>query len=171
MLTAKEAYERSREIREKSYNECFKMISDNISIAVDAGEEQIRFKFAPIISRHGDKTYFTILRKCEQLGYLVIADDRDEHTIISWRAENYKEALKSQTCDDECSHQLNSMSINANLEIIDNTLYISSSICACGEFEEEIKINYCPICGKVLNPELKSTKIIRPEEIIDECEF
>ena len=32
MLTAKEAYERSREIREKSYNECFKMISDNISI-------------------------------------------------------------------------------------------------------------------------------------------
>lgn len=170
MLTAKEAYERSRDVRKKNYDECLNMIADKINVAVKVGEEQIRFKFAPSISKYGDKTYFQILRKCEELGYLVIGDDREEHTIISWRAENYKEALKPQTCSDECSHQLDSMSIYVDLDIVDDTLYISSDSCACGAFEDEIKINYCPICGKALNKELES-KLINPEDLEDGSEF
>lgn len=35
-----------------------------------------------------------------------------------------------------------------DIALIDSCLNIEYSGCACGEFEEIIEINYCPICGK-----------------------
>lgn len=31
-----------------------------------------------------------------------------------------------------------------------STIFLGYSACACGSFEDEFKINFCPICGKDL---------------------
>lgn len=35
-----------------------------------------------------------------------------------------------------------------HIEFINGCLNIEYTGCACGSFEENIEINYCPICGK-----------------------
>ncbi|MGL4451413.1 MAG: hypothetical protein ACRCTZ_09505 [Sarcina sp.] len=50
----------------------------------------------------------------------------------------------------KCIEQVNNKLTNGALDIalIDGFLDIEYKGCRCGEFEEFIEINYCPICGE-----------------------
>lgn len=46
-----------------------------------------------------------------------------------------------------------------SIDLVGNKLTIESNICACGQFEEEIEIKYCPIYGKEI--ESDATEILK----------
>lgn len=52
----------------------------------------------------------------------------------------------SCSCIEKINRELSTSCLD--IELINSYLNISYNSCACGAFEEEIKINYCPICGK-----------------------
>ena len=50
-------------------------------------------------------------------------------------------------CNDEKEFALKK---GLGIGISNNKLDFSFGVCACGAFEDELKINYCPMCGKKL---------------------
>lgn len=65
-----------------------------------------------------------------------------------------KEKLKSKINDEGCEfcNGEKEFSLREDLDIglSNNKLDFYFDTCACGYFEDELKINYCPMCGKKL---------------------
>ena len=51
-----------------------------------------------------------------------------------------------------------------------NKIDFDYNTCACGSFEDEITIKYCPICGKKLRETYSST-YDAIEKMIDKCDI
>lgn len=64
------------------------------------------------------------------------------------------ETLKSQNSNEGCEfcNGKKELTLKKGLDIglSNNKLNFYFDICACGYFEDEFKINYCPMCGKKL---------------------
>lgn len=81
-----------------------------------------------------------------------------EHQLMTMCA--YVESLMPEELEEEkpkkdhtdCANILDAQCYHgAEIEILDgNILCIESRNCACGAFEDRIKIEYCPICGEKL---------------------
>lgn len=65
-----------------------------------------------------------------------------------------KEKLKSKINDGDCEfcNGEKEVTLKKGLDIglSNNKLDFYFDTCACGYFEDELKINYCPMCGKKL---------------------
>ena len=80
--------------------------------------------------------------------------DTNDH-ISRWRVLNpfSFEDKRYEDCSYDCINKLNDniKDKSLSIELLNkDELHIDYSACRCGAFEEVIKINYCPICGKKL---------------------
>lgn len=65
--------------------------------------------------------------------------------------ENLESKINNKGCEFcDGKKDLTSLKNDLDIGISNNKLDFSFGVCACGAFEDELKINYCPMCGKKL---------------------